>query len=76
MRYFQDNWIQICILHQPGSLEQKMGHKKMFNGTEVNQRRSDKQNFGFVATNGQVVNVTTSMGNSSGILTVRMVEFE
>lgn len=47
-----------------------MGHKKMFNGPQVNQRCSDKQNFGF-ATNGGQDSVTTSVGNSSRILSVR-----
>lgn len=46
-----------------------MGHKKMFNGPEGNQRRSDKQNFGFLA-NGAANRQAATNGNSSTAISV------
>lgn len=54
------------------SLELKMGHKKMFNGPEVNQRRSDKQNFGFVANGG--LSTGQKNGNSAAAISVRIIK--
>lgn len=58
-----------CALLLHCSLEQKMGHKKMFNGPEGNQRRSDKQNFGFLA-NGAANRQAATNGNSSTAISV------
>lgn len=44
------------------SLETKMGHKKMFEGTEVNQRRSDKQDFGFANNSNHNDNANNNYG--------------
>lgn len=56
--------------YYPCSLEQKMGHKKMFNGPEGNQRRSDKQNFGFLANGGSAAHRQAMNGNSTAMLSV------
>lgn len=53
------------------SLEQKMGHKKMFNGSEFNQRRSDKQNFGFLANGGSGAAAAQRNGNAGAVISVR-----
>lgn len=48
----------------------------MFNGPEVNQRRSDKQNFGFVSNGIGTARQDATGGNNNGVLSVRVVNIK